>query len=371
MWVSLPTNALKKGQNSLKIWAEDSLPGTISKIKVCHSVAAGKLRNAINADGTLIGALKGIVNAPAIYYTEKWSNEGATNDADLRYANSTQIDGGKIHAGSIITIGDDIDGNYCKIYGGDIEFYQWLNGDHRKTKSLKRIEAGTAANGVTITLPGYWETEPRIIVSPASLTSFDVSYVSQSQSLKIGAIDIEETYEGSHIYAFKPVAQLIAADGTVGSPVNLTNTGITSTVTTAAFTDLPANLKQVTVNVSGSGFNREYIVGESDTINYKRLNIRIRLEYYNGNWVNGDWSDYKLSADTIQTWTLESPESVTDITQIRVTIERGSISTVYSSNTWEGSGSYTSMTANLISYSADLAGAAVLCTGTVNYIAIG
>jgi len=100
----------------------------------------------------------------------------------------TQIDGGQIHATSSITIGAVQGENlldYCYIDDGDIEFYRWFPsiGEHRKVKSLKKIDFGEAKHGENKVLNGYWATKPRIQVWPKRFQSFVSAFAGNSQEM--------------------------------------------------------------------------------------------------------------------------------------------------------------------------------------------
>lgn len=139
-------------------------------------------------------------------------------------------------------------GNYVDITTGDITTYQYIAGAYRAMKSLRKMEVGVGENGTTITLPGYWPSQPKIQVSPNALQCYDASYPNQSQQLRCYAENI--TYNNG-IVTFMPKALLEIKTGTKlvnlparpeeGHPVN---NGIT--LQTGAFT-LPAGVSNVIV----------------------------------------------------------------------------------------------------------------------------
>lgn len=131
---------------------------------------------------------------------------------DWKYEDTTLIDGGKIYAGSKIQIGN-LDGvsDYCKIDGGDIEFYKYANGYHHMYKSLKKIEHGSVPNDTLVTLPGPWEQPPSIQVSTADIPIYSEYHTAQDQQLQCYAEHIG--FNGID-YQFKAVARLVIKGGT-------------------------------------------------------------------------------------------------------------------------------------------------------------
>ena len=128
----------------------------------------------------------------------------------------TMIDGGQIHASSSITIGEKEGGNlldYCFIDSGDIEFYRWFGnlGEHRKVKSLKKIDIGSATSGEDTQLNGYWASEPRIVVFPKEVPTYISSFTSSSQEIKCEVAS--KTYNSSTgVCSFTPNMYTTFAD---------------------------------------------------------------------------------------------------------------------------------------------------------------
>jgi len=107
------------------------------------------------------------------------------NVATYVASGKTTINGGKIHAGSNIKIGN-MDGasDYCEINKGDITFHKYFPTlGHKPTKSLKRLEIGTAKSGEEKELPGYWAETPQVFISPMSIQTYIKDSGAQNQTL--------------------------------------------------------------------------------------------------------------------------------------------------------------------------------------------
>ncbi|MBI9113144.1 hypothetical protein [Maridesulfovibrio ferrireducens] len=115
-----------------------------------------------------------------------------------------------------------------KLSGGDIEFYKWFDNDHRKYKSLKRLEAGTANNGQWTEIEGYWEEEPIILLSPNTIVS-SKSAVFSNQILSMGVGAIEEF--SPNRYRFMPNALLVLQPGVQTVSIGLHGEGVSSAET--------------------------------------------------------------------------------------------------------------------------------------------
>ena len=101
-----------------------------------------------------------------------------------------------------------------EIGSGDISFYK--TGDPTPYKTLRKIEAGTAANGSYVTLSGFYDRPPYIIVSPYDIMTFNSSYTNYNQSLNCYIKDLTgSTTTGE--WTFKAEASLRQTSGTVSN----------------------------------------------------------------------------------------------------------------------------------------------------------
>jgi len=161
-------------------------------VQACNDQVAATLEAAAQAEAQSRAAA---AERAAKQHTQDWSQYGATDDSDLRHASDvTKIDGGKIHAGSIIQIGNTVDGDYCHIDSGDIDFFYRVNSQHVNYKSLKRREEGIGEHDDLITIPGYFKNSPKVDVIPKSTQTYSTSLATYNvnQVLQCQAEDIEE-----------------------------------------------------------------------------------------------------------------------------------------------------------------------------------
>lgn len=193
--------------------------------------------------------------------------------------------------GEVISNGPS--GDKARFYSGNVEIYKQVPGVGSVVyKALSRAEFGQADNNTAVTIPGYFKSQPKIIVSPASLQLYSAAYSNQSQSIQCQAINITETSYGSMVWQFLPVATLSLAAST-GLTVVSQASGATSANWTSSQYTTPANTTSVTASVTLSS-NRG--TGQSGVFYYRT--VRARVEYFSGgSWVPGAWQSVNLGAD--------------------------------------------------------------------------
>jgi len=299
-------------------------------------------------------------------YTEEWSEEGATNDSAWRAAgDTTKIDGGKIHAGSTIIVGNTVDGDYCEITDGDIDFWQYIGDQHVHAKSLKRLEVGTAMSGVTKDIPGVFRNPPKVFVSPNNVPTYDHTHSDQSQTLHVSASDIQQPANDGH-YTFMPKAELIFSAGstTVGGSgeKELSQNGPTTISFYSDQIALPAGTRSVTASGSHRlmSFYITYIGGVYKTVFVQSTSVVKAQLFYGGAWHDGTEQHFSGQGQTFNFSVSGSAGS--DITYMRllttVTTTLSTAHTTYGKTTWD-----TSRT--------DTTSSSVLLSGSLNYAAIG
>lgn len=156
-------------------------------------------------------------------------------------------------------------GDYCEMTDGVVAQYSWFQNAYRKMKSLRGFYAGTnVPNNVSVELPGYWASQPEIMVSPCLLQTYKGGeYAGMDQSLYCQAANIVWD-KNTGLATFTPLAQLIISSGAQsfalpgvgggawsGGSVVITNYG--------QFT-LPSNAKSVSVGVGVYAQNVENFV---------------------------------------------------------------------------------------------------------------
>lgn len=179
--------------------------------------------------------------------------------------------------------------DFVRLSSGEIRFLRYIGGSYVTYNFLSRIEQGVANNGTEVTIPGYWKSQPRVFVSPASIAVYNPTYANQGQTLACGFTGLQETVPGSGVWKFTPTAQLQLATASGGSAINQTS-GSTSSNTWVSPTQItPANCVQITPIVSlksvrGNGGGQYYL-----------RTVRWRVDYWSGSaWVSGSWRNVNM-----------------------------------------------------------------------------
>ncbi|WP_051331769.1 host specificity factor TipJ family phage tail protein [Methylocaldum szegediense] len=110
--------------------------------------------------------------------------------------------------------------DFAVLTNGDLSFQRYRNGVYYEHKSVKRVETGQANSGTTVTLPGYWNAQPKIMVSPYSLQCYNKTAAQQDQTLSFAATNIREEPPGSGVWKFDAIAQLTFASNVGSTGVN-------------------------------------------------------------------------------------------------------------------------------------------------------
>ena len=182
--------------------------------------------------------------------------------------------------------------DFVSLTAAQLLFKQYIAGFGYVTYNyLSRIEAGTANNDDTVVIPGYWKEQPRVMVSPASLGLYKVSYANQDQGIQCQALSLQETFAGSGRWQFDAVATLNLSANTGSVAINVGSGDIVTNNWTSATYTTPANCANITpsVNVKSQRGN-----GSSQWF-YR--SIRWRVEYWSGSvWVPLTWRIMNMGA---------------------------------------------------------------------------
>lgn len=139
--------------------------------------------------------------------------------------------------------------DFVALTAGTISFQRYRDGQYREYKSLKRVEAGSAPSGQTVTLPGYWDTQPKVTVSPQSLMSYLATYGAQDQTWACRADNLREDPAASGIWKFDAVAELQLSSAAGTTSINQATGDTASNSWDSSIYTLPANTHDITVNV--------------------------------------------------------------------------------------------------------------------------
>ena len=274
-------------------------------------------------------------------------------------------------------------GNYIRVETGDITTYQYIGGAYRAMKSLRKMEVGVGNNGSTVTLPGYWPSQPKIQVSPNALQCYNASYPNQSQQLRCYADSI--TYNNG-VVTFVPRAYLeIAAGGNnVSLPVAVINhniypgagggDNIPLTVQTSSYA-VPSGAKNVVVTVKVYAQQAGGATG--DRVSMKNLKADVKVVFAgattNIGTVNIPATNYNLSTEPTsyyKTVSITLPGGYSSAQNLYV-----SAYLYYAGSNSEMQWIYTFAQMDrfwlrLDSLQWSLSGSTQLATGTLNYVAI-
>jgi hypothetical protein len=202
------------------------------------------------------------------------------------YASAGQFTGEVISQGS--------GGNKARMYSGNFEIYKDVPSvGNVLYKALSRTETGVGQNNVQVTIPGYFTSQPKIIVSPANIKLYDAAYSNQSQSIQCEAQNISESSAGSMVWRFTPKATLSLAANTGQTVINEASGSLSSGWTSGQYTTA-ANTSAVTLNVTLRSYR-----GTGTSGNYYYRTARWKAQYWNGSaWVDSAWSTTNFGADT-------------------------------------------------------------------------
>jgi hypothetical protein len=304
----------------------------------------------------------------------------------------SRIDGGKIYAGSNIVIGDTVDGDYCDINNGDINFYKYFGSSigHKSVKSLKKVEVGVATNGVTTTLPGYWATQPQIIVSPNNLQSFHKDYVGENQSLFCAHPVPVEVSPG--VWEFTPQAELVFSDGIVSETPGDDTTHypdydypegewVSMDVLYGNWVDIPAATSGTSVIKMSGHVVVNYATWNEKTLEYDYsykahyCHVQARMEFWDGSQsYYTSWQNIVINSEYWNTFEIDIPEQTGSFNRLRLNMRPR-----YDNETDLDAGELSVGGAEeprvrirgiLDSFTGDKATTTVVASGTVNYMAI-
>ena len=184
--------------------------------------------------------------------------------------------------------------DYLLLNAGKVSVMKYIPGTgYVEYKSLSRREQGQVANGTTFTLPGYWDTQPMVLVSPANMQFYKASYAAQDQTIQCDPGPVTETSPGSRRWQLTPTAQLVLASGTQNTSINSGSGDTSAGSWTSPTYTTAANTNGVTPNVSLKS------VRGNGSSQYFRRTMRWRVEYWNGSsWVALAWRTLSMGDQT-------------------------------------------------------------------------
>lgn len=195
--------------------------------------------------------------------------DGAIHNIHVTDLAASKITTGTLQADQYISVGDSvvIDGaghirtfgtgnvgarDYSSLESGNLYLYRYIvaTGQTVQYNYLSRMESGIANSGDTVSIPGYFRNQPKIMVSPAGIGLYKQAYANQDQSLTCAASNITETSAGSAQWTFDATATLNLAANTGVSVVNSSSGVISANTYDSAHQTTPANCASTTVSIS-------------------------------------------------------------------------------------------------------------------------
>lgn len=261
--------------NSFKFAAPD---GTKTPFSVVDT-GGGQYKTLLNSD-VLIGGNVDIANL---------STGSLASDVKLRLGDGIiDLDGsGEIRVYKNLQPNAD----YVRLSSGEIRFLKYIDGSYQTYNYLSRLESGEANNNTVVTIPGYWKSQPRVMVSPASLQMYNAAYAAQNQAINCKATSIVETAAGSMKWQFTPVATLTLASGTVSGAINDALTTPDNVWYSSNYTTNP-NTSSINLSVDVQS-NR----GTGTVNQYAYRQVTIYIQYWNGaTWIDGAYKTVPIGA---------------------------------------------------------------------------
>lgn len=246
-------------------------------------------------------------------------------------------------------------GEMARMWSGNFEVYKNVpSAGLVKYNALSRIETGIATSGTAQAIPGYFRSQPKVIVSPLSLNTYDPGYPAQGQALRCEVVDLVESPAASMQWQFTPRATLNIADTTGWDAVGTTSGDTTSTWTSPASAATPGNTVAITAEValeSRRGLPDLYTLINPNTDPKELLTplsgtmvvpravraVRARVEYLSGaTWMPGGWVSAVMPASDYSSLDLSAPVSPSPAGayQARVVCEAADFSAVGDSAGW-------------------------------------
>lgn len=189
---------------------------------------------------------------------------------------------------------------------GDLTSYKYIAGAYRPMKSLRKMEVGVGNNGTTVTLPGYWPSQPKIQVSPNALQCYNAMYPNQNQQLRCYADSISYS---NGVVTFVPRAylEISTGNGYVSQPVAVVNHNISPgnggddiplTVQTGSYT-IPAGAKNIVVTAKVYAQQAGGAIGDNVLMKNLKTDVKVVFAGTTTNimTVNIPATNYNLSTE--------------------------------------------------------------------------
>ncbi len=144
----------------------------------------------------------------------------------LREDVQMRIGGGRvvINGNGSIVVYDEVENvtnrNFLIITDAHISTFKYRNGEYHEYKHLSRVEYGECQSGSLVKLPGYWDSKPKVVVSPKVAQVYDANYYDHSQTLVVTVDELYELPLNSGEWWLRATCKLLLSDDVVYHEVN-------------------------------------------------------------------------------------------------------------------------------------------------------
>lgn len=289
-----------------------SYSGAITFGKVGQSDLGSQIVTADNLAASSVGGTQ--LQANCIVAGSAAIADGAIRNAMIETLSADKITAGQLGVGQTIDVGDHVrisgdgwietyaepdfsrGGDYARFAGGEVALYKNVPGvGVIRYSYLSRLEAGMVSSWKTgdapFVIPGYWKTQPTVMVSPAMLQLYNPTYANQGQSIKCYADELKETSAGSMQWCFKPVAQLVLSANSGSLSVNVGSGQLSVDTYMSAEYTTTANCRNITPSIQVMSTRQNTL-----SQNYYR-SAKWRIDYwdaYASVWVLGTVKETKI-----------------------------------------------------------------------------
>ncbi|RLA26260.1 MAG: hypothetical protein DRQ62_00055 [Gammaproteobacteria bacterium] len=124
-------------------------------------------------------------------------------------------------------------GDYVRLDSGNVFVYKYIPdlGTTVEYAVIDRVETGTAADGDTVLIPGYWLNLPNLIVSLKVVTTYVPGHEGREQRIEARYENLVETAVNSLRYTFDVYMKLLLAAGEILRNETITSRGMSITTT--------------------------------------------------------------------------------------------------------------------------------------------
>lgn len=184
--------------------------------------------------------------------------------------------------------------DFVLLDAGKLTYQRYRDGLYREYMGLKRVEQGEAESGETVVIDGWWDSQPKIVVSPNFIKSYETTASGQSQAWAVRADNLQETSPGSKRWQFEAVAELTYFLSSGTTVINQQLSGSSNDQYSSEY-NLVSNISALTVNVSALSVRGT----ATATYGYLYRQVTATVQLWNGvGWVDSGSKVLTIGATT-------------------------------------------------------------------------